>query len=287
MCFSIIAGKQTTADGHVLIGANNDWPGYPGHIHHAPARSHPPGSRHRLVGGMEIPQVARTFAYTCTTTAYETGHLTESWWGGVNENQVAVGMQGVYAFKSCETGPGLEADDLTILILERGKTARQSIRMLGELIAEYGFSVSSIEGAAGCANIAIADPEEGFFFEIAPGGHWCAKRVEDDEAEVRPNCFGIQTVDFDDPILFMWSEHLVRHAVEQGWYDPAAGKPFNFHAVYSNNDPICVYGKADDPVNAHRRWRALNIISGTDPDPDVPQYSTRANRPLGSATSAI
>lgn len=68
----------------------------------------------------------------------------------MNENQVSVGMMGVYEFRNCQTEKDiLEADDITLLLLERGRTARQAIEMIGELIEEYGYTVSSIDGAAG------------------------------------------------------------------------------------------------------------------------------------------
>lgn len=105
----------------------------------------------------------------------------------MNENQVSVGMMGVYEFRNCQTEKDiLEADDITLLLLERGRTARQAIEMIGELIEEYGYTVSSIDGAAGAVCMAVADPEEGFFLELVPGGKWVAKRVADDEVECRP-----------------------------------------------------------------------------------------------------
>lgn len=264
MCFAVIAGKDATVDGSVIIGSNNDWPGYPGHIIYAPKKDYKEGATFTLTNGIEIPEAEEVFSYTFTSTAYTTGVRDESWLYGVNENQVAVAMMGVYAFKQIESENGLEADDLTMLVLERGKTARQSIEMLGEIIKTYGFSVSSIDGAAGSVVVGIADPQEGYWFEISPGGHWVAKRVPDNMISARPNCFGVQEVDFDDPVNYMWSVNLVTFAKEQGWYDDKDQKPFNFFKAYADDSSINTYGKADDPVNAHRRWRAMNIASGID-----------------------
>ncbi|MCR6544254.1 dipeptidase [Dehalobacterium formicoaceticum] len=264
MCFSLIVGKDATQDGSVILGANNDWPGYPGHILYTPRKQHGKDAKSLLASGKEIPELDETFAYTHTTTAYTTGTRDESWMYGVNENQVAVSIMGVYAFKQIPSANGIEADDLTILVLERGKTARQSVEMLGELIKEHGFSVSSIEGAAGSVVMGIADPKEGFWLEVIPGGHWVAKRVPDDMISVRPNCFGVQEVDFQDPDNFLWSEGVAEFAEAQGWHRPNEGTNFNFSSCYSDDVAICAYGKADDPVNAYRRWRAMNIATGID-----------------------
>lgn len=262
MCFAVIVGKDATVDGSVLLGTNNDWPGTPGHILYAPKKEYEQGNTFILTNGIEIPEAEETFSYTFTSTAYTTGVHDESWLYGVNDNQVAVSMMGVYAFKQIESENGLEADDLTRLVLGRGKTARQSIEMLGEIIKTYGFSVSSIDGAAGSVVLGIADPQEGYWFEISPGGHWVAKRVPDNMISARPNCFGIQEVDFNDPVNYMWSDNVANFAKEQGWYDDKDGKAFNFFEAYGDDSPINTYGKATDPVNAYRRWRAMNIASG-------------------------
>jgi len=264
MCFSVIAGKKATVDGSVLMGANNDWPGYPGHVCHVPGQEHGADDIFVLTNGLEIPQAAKTYAYLRTTTAYTTGTRAESWAEGINENQVAVSLMGVYAFQDKGAAGGLEVDDLSILVLERGKTARQSIEMIGELIKKYGFNVSSIEGAAGTAVMGIADPEEGFWLELAPGGHWVAKRVPDEMVSVRPNCFGIQEVDFSDPVNYLWSDDVVNYAREQGWYSDSQGQKFNFYLAYGADTAISVYGRASDPINAMRRWRTMNIASGQD-----------------------
>lgn len=264
MCFAVMVGKDATIDGSVMVGTNNDWPGYPGHIIYSPKKEYKEGDTFTLTNGIEIPEVQDTFSYQFTSTAYTTGIHDESWLYGVNANQVAVTMMGVYAFKQIESANGLEADDLPRLVLGRGKTARQSIEMLGEIIKEYGFGVSSIDGAAGSVVLGIADPQEAYWFEISPGGHWVAKRVPDNMISTRPNCFGTQEVDFDDPVNFMWSDNLVSFAKEQGWYDDKDGKAFNFYEVYGDDSPINNYGKATDPVNSHRRWRAMNIASGID-----------------------
>ena len=36
MCFSVIVGRNASAAGHVLLAANDDWPGCPGHVHYVP-----------------------------------------------------------------------------------------------------------------------------------------------------------------------------------------------------------------------------------------------------------
>ena len=164
MCFSLIAGRRATTTGSVLMGSNDDWPGCPGNTFHQPRLTHAPGETFLTVKGTGIPQVTETAAYVYTACSYETGTRHVSWADGMNEHQVAVGMMGVYSFRNCQKGGELlEADDISILILERGRTARQAIETVGALIDEYGYSVSSIEGAEGAVVMGVSDPEEGFF----------------------------------------------------------------------------------------------------------------------------
>ena len=281
MCFSVVAGKDTTVDGNMLLGVNNDWTGYPGSINHVTQKNYAEGDTHTLISGLQIPNVKTTYAYTHTTTAYDTGTLkNESWWGGVNENKVAVGMQGVYSFiDSDKSEASLQADDIPVLLLQRATEAREGIQMIGELIKEYGFTTSSVEGGEGVATISVVDPYEGFFLEIAPGGHWVAKRVEDDEVEFRVNSFGIQEVDFEDEKRFLYSEDLKDTAIERGLYKE--GEPFNFYELYSADFSVSeYYGVAEAPENAMRKWHSIHFLSGEDIPLDEMRYTAKPNREI-------
>lgn len=280
MCYSVIAGKCTTVDGSCLLGVNNDWTGYPGMVHHVESKTYAAGEMHTLVSGDQIPNVEKTFSYTHTSTSYDTGTLkNDSWWGGVNENKVAVGMQGVYSFLDSEKIEGitLQADDIPMLLLQRATSAREGVKLIGALLDKYNYGVSSIEGGEGVNNIAIVDPEEGYFLEIVPGGYWVAKRVKDDEIEVRPNCYGIQDVDFENNNDFLYSESIKQKAIDEGLY--TEGEPFNFSEIFSLDSSVSeYYGTAEDPENALRRWHSLHFMSGEDIELTEMKYATKPNR---------
>lgn len=272
MCFSVIAGRNTTTTGTVIMGVNNDWPGSPGQVHHQPRKSYAKHDTFVTVKGVHIPQVAETFAYTYTVCDYETGTRPLSWADGMNENQVAVGMTGVYNFHNAQTADDiLEADELSILILERAMTARQAIQIIGDLIDEYGYTVSSIEEGAGAATIAVSDPNEGFFLELVPGGLWVAKRVSDDEVECRPNCYGTQEVNFLDNDTFMYSENLRSYAIEHGLYDET--EPFNFSKVFSQGPIVSdTFGGTDREVNQLRRYNCVHRLCSLEHHPSLYIY---------------
>ncbi|MTQ95683.1 hypothetical protein GMD88_11820 [Pseudoflavonifractor sp. BIOML-A6] len=281
MCFSVIVGRNASAAGHVLLAANDDWPGCPGHVHHVPRRAWDGGDTFLTVKGTPIPQVPLTYGYTYSAAAYETGTRRVSWADGVNDQRVAVSMQGVYAFADYQKeGDLLECDDLVILMLERGRTARQAIETAGELIARYGYSVSTIDGAEGTVCMAVADPEEGFFLELGPGGYWCARRVSDDQVECRPNCFGIGEVDFEDHENFLCSPGLYELAVEKGLV--RSGEKLNFAAAFGGDstDLNPGYGGALNPVNTLRKWRVFNKLGGLNLPPEAPVYGCVPREPV-------
>lgn len=282
MCFVIIAGRNTTASGNVIMGANDDWPGYPGHVWYKPQRRTLRGAVQRLAGGLDIPQPPEVAAGVFCTCAYPTGTYSESWAFGMNEHKVSVAMTGVYAFRSTSADGGLEGDDLTVLALERGHTARQTVEMLGNLIDKYGFTVSSIASAAGAVVVGVADANEGWWLEVVPGGAWVAQRVADDMVSWRPNCFGIQEVDFNNQADFLFASNIREVAREHGWHE--GSEPFVFSKIFGASDEaVCAYGNENDPVNSLRRQHAQRLVSGREQAIDEKIYDARPNRPITAA----
>jgi hypothetical protein len=63
---------------------------------------------------------------------------------------------------------------------------------------------------------------------------WVAQRLGPDEVRVSyPGYIGDIPADYRTNPNFMGSPNLISFAIEQGWYDPKSGKPFNVHDVYS------------------------------------------------------
>jgi len=259
-CTVILIGKDATADGSVVLAANDDWPGYPSHLVHVPGKKHATGEMYTLVRGKRIPQVETTFGYNYVCCVYSTGTRKESWLYGINENQVAVAMAGAYNFKEFDTeGCELEADDLPWLVLERAKTARDGLEIITGLIDELGLDGGSVD-EGGSVSLAIADPDEGWWFEPIPGGPWMATRVPDNAVSFRPNCFGTHVVDLNDKANLLISDNLVNLAVANGWYKP--GTPFDYVGTYCLSRDRSEGFHETDPVNAMRRWRMASLFSG-------------------------
>jgi len=126
---------------------------------------------------------------------------------------------------------------LQAIILERCTTARESIRLIGELVKEYGY------GDWGEC-ITIADPKEVWHFEIFGAGPieigavWAAVRIPDDHVGVSANIPRIGELNLDDPDYYMASDNVFSLAEEMEWWDPKSGEPFKFWKAYSGRKPF-------------------------------------------------
>jgi hypothetical protein len=124
---------------------------------------------------------------------------------------------------------GPQYSDLSRIALERATTAREAVEILGRLIDEYGYSTY------GGNSHLFADPNEGWVFINFAGGKnlWVAERLGPDDVRVSyPGYIGEIPKDYRESPDFMGSRNLISFAVEQGWYDPNSGEPFNVHKVY-------------------------------------------------------
>lgn len=280
MCTCLIAGRRATASGRVLLAANDDWDGVPGLLAHVPRQRHTAGEACLLAGGRQIPQAVETCGYSYTACGYAIGSLDNAWAGGVNDRGVAVAGTGASAFKAVgSAGAWLEPDDIPLLILQRAPSARAGIRMIGELVERYGFTVSGLDGYESAATFAVADPEEGWFLEMVPGARWVAVRVPDGEAGVRINAFCTHDADLTDTENVMASPGLAEYARDQGWWDGDI-RHFDFAAAYGADHSPNEWGPELDPMNTRRRWRAMCLLSGRETPEEAPLYSVEPDRPL-------
>ncbi len=153
---------------------------------------------------------------------------------------------------------------LTLLAMERCRTAREAIALMGSLAETYGYG-----GPDGGEMLAVSDPREIWVFEIMPvgplwtpqsgkpGAVWAAQRVPDDEVSVCPNESRIGEIDLAKPDFFMASAHAESFAVEAGLYDPKSGKPFSWKRAYSPAE-----GSATSTEGRRSRmWRFFDLVA--------------------------
>ncbi len=246
-CTDIVAGKDATVDGSVVTSQTADGSFYNARVEIVPGGKHVKGEMAPVYWNItneeygppvkigEIPQVEETYAH------YRFGYPC------LNEHGLAIGETTIGQKEELKTfRPDARAimtiEQLASFALQRTKTAREAIVVMGNLAETYGFLPSCIaEGEC----LTVADSDEAWIFEVRstgmmwtpesgkPGAVWVAQRVPDDMVVVVPNMSRIQEIDPEDTDNFMVAEHYKSYAIEAGLYDPDSGKPFIWQDVYS------------------------------------------------------
>jgi len=277
-CTVIIVGKNASVDGSVMSTHTCDCGVCDWTFRKVPAADWPAGSTRKIyhidqffafdpdVGlkweeiknnftGLEIPQPAHTFGYIHGDFGY------------MNDNQVALGESTIGAQPKMENNTPtakLDITMLTLLAMERATTARDAIKIMGELAEKHGYGFTDTGEM-----LAVSDPNEAWIFEIMPvgplwtpqsgkpGAVWCAQRVPDDHVSVCPNESRIGEIDQKNPDYFLFSPNVVSFAVDQKLYDPKSGKPFNWKRAYSPND----LSAASTNGSRVRLWRFFDLVA--------------------------
>jgi dipeptidase len=277
-CTVILVGKSASTDGSTMtthaadcgicdwtwakIPARDNKPGAVRKIYHVGQMATVPPSQgskwdpvHMDDTGLALPEPAHTYGYMRGVFGY------------MNDRQLAMGestIGNVRKLNNPTPTPKTDITILTLLAMERCKTAREAIQLMGDLAEKYGYG--KVDGGE---MLAVADPAEVWLFEIMPvgplwtpesgkpGAVWCAQRVPDDHVSVCPNESRIGEVNLADKDNFLGSAHMVTFAVEQKLYDPASGKPFNWKRAYSPGN-----GSAQSSNGRiSRMWRFFDLVA--------------------------
>ena len=277
-CTVIMAGREATHDGSVITTHTADCGSCDWTWRKVPAADHKAGETRKLYHisqmktwppkeglkwdmikkdftGVEIPELPHTYGYMHGVFGY------------MNDQQLAIGESTIGNQRKLNNPtPAAKTDItmLTLLAMERAKTAREAIALMGSLAEKYGYGF--VDGGE---MLAVADAKEVWVFEIMPAGPlwtpesgkpgavWCAQRVPDDHVSVCPNESRIGEIDPAKPDLFMASSNAVSLAVEMGLYDPKSGKPFSWKRAYSPGD-----GSAASSLGRRARlWRFFDVVA--------------------------
>ncbi len=278
-CTSITAGKLATEDGSVITSHTDDSHRTRSWINIQSPRKHPKGSIallykrmpfdslampayiHKEIGG--IPQVAETYGYI--NTAYPC----------MNQYQLGIGESTFGGREELYSDEGLiDCQGLCRLMLERCKTAREAIRMAGELCGKYGWI-----DYGEC--LTISDTKEVWHLEIMgpgkgkTGAVWAAQRVPDDHVSVNANASRILKIDLDDPDHFMASENIYDLARENDWWDDSM-EPFRFAYAYAPESRTSLAGR-------RREWRVFDLVAPSlelDPNAENYPFSVKPDIPV-------
>ena len=278
-CTSITVGKKASADGSVFTSHTDDSHRTRSNIFIQPAEDHQAGSTTTMykraacdttampsyssipIG--EIPQVQHTYAFI--NSAYPC----------MNEKQLAIGESTFGGREILQSDNGLiDCQRLCRLMVERCTTARDAIKMAGELTKQYGWN-----DAGEC--LTIADKNEVWHFEIVgpgkgkKGAIWAAQRVPDDQVGVNANASTIKEIDLKNPEYFLASDNVYKVAQDSGWWNPKA-KPFRFCYAYAPESRASV-------ASRRREWRVFDLLAPSlklDPNSENYPFSVKPDSPV-------
>ena len=255
MCTTVVVGKNRSATGSVMVAHSEELGRNSAHkVAISPRRVAAAEEDYRLYSGGVLKQPAQLGRYIATKI-FDKTHYPGEHTSGVNEYGVTVAnnmamMRGVPEARAYDViAGGVIWTEFVQLVLERATSARVGAELIGKLCAERGLSCDS------GTMLAVADPDDAWWIELARDGQWAAKRVGPDEIMMRANSYRIGVIDFNDHENFMYAATLVDYARKQGWYDDG---PFDFAAVYG--DPA----NQSDAYNCDRHQVLENRYSHAD-----------------------
>ena len=236
-CTSIMVGRKASADGSVITSHTCDsnyrtWMDvvaasktdkdttvnvYTGRMH----TDYDKDMRGVVLKG-NIPAARETFQFL--NTSYPC----------LNEKQLGMGETTISGREMLVNEKGMfNIEELQRIALQRCTTARDAIRLMGELIEKYGY------GDWGEC-LTIADPKEVWHFEVfgegkdKVGGVWAAVRIPDDHVGVSANISRISTLNLKDTEHYMASKNVFSAAKRLGLWD--GKKTFRFWEAYSGTN---------------------------------------------------
>ena len=224
-CTNLIAGKKATVDGSTMITYAADSHTLFGFLDYYPAADHKAGDMRKIYDWDtgkylgEIPEIAHTYKVV----------------GNINENQVTVAESTWGGRHECEDTTGrIDYGSLIYIALQRSKTAREAIKVMTDLAAQYGYCS---EGES----FSIGDPNEVWVLEmIGKGGKekgavWVAIRIPDDCISAHANQARIHKIPFKDKNNCLYSKDVVSFARKMGWFN-GKDEDFDFSVTYCPPD---------------------------------------------------
>ena len=224
-CTNFLVGKNASVDGSTLISYSADSYFLFGALYQYPAKTYPAGSMldiHEWDTGKylgQIKQVQNTYSVI----------------GNINEYQVSIG-ETTYGGREelIDTTAIMDYGSLMYVALQRSRSAREAIKIMTDLVAEYGYYSSG-------ESFSIADPNEVWIMEMISkgpnnkGAVWVALRIPDDCISAHANQARITTFPLDDKNNCIYAEDVIAFAREKGYFK-GKNKDFSFSDTYAPLD---------------------------------------------------
>ena len=272
-CTSYLVTKGATKDGSTMISYAADSHVRYGELYFRPAKDYPSGSMITLYdrGSLkplgQIPQVSHTYSVVGMMNEFQVS-IGESTFGGRHELD--------------DTSAKIDYGSLMFLALQRAKSAREAIKVMVELVNEYGYY-----GAG--ESFSIGDPNETWILEMTgkgtswsfdkkskkninqnkgalwvaikiPDGYICAHanqaRITTFPLENGKNSISFKNINliFDPEIEVVYANDVISFAKGKGWYS-GNDADFSFSDTYAPVD----FGAAR--FSEFRVWAMFNAAS--------------------------
>jgi len=224
-CTNFLITKGASVDGCTMISYSADSHEFYGELEYYPAATYTEGTKrdiYEMDTGKYLGQI-------------EEAPATYSVVGLMNEHQVALG-ETTYGGRAelRDTTGVVDYGSLMVIALQRSKTAREAVTLMGKLVAEYGYYSSG-------ESFSIADPNEVWIMDLigkGPGGGgalWVARKIPDGYISAHANQARIRQFPLNDRENCLYAPDVISFAREKGWFDGRDGD-FSFADTYAPPD---------------------------------------------------
>ena len=262
-CTNFIVGKKASADGSVIVSYSADSYGMFGWLYHYPAATHPDGAMrdiHDWDTGKYLGQIKE---------AKQTYNVV----GNMNEYQVTIGETTFGGRPELVDTTGImDYGSLIYVALQRSRTAKEAIKVMTDLVKEYGYYSSG-------ESFSIADPNEAWIMEMIgkgpgiKGAVWVAVRIPDDCIAAHANQSRIHKFNLNDKDNCLYSPDVISFAREKGYF---TGKNSDF----SFADAYCPLDFSGLRFCEARVWSFYNMFSKTTGDAYLPYILGKSKEPM-------
>ena len=262
-CTNFIVGKKASADGSVMVSYSADSYGMFGWLYHYPAAKHPDGAMRDIYdwdSGKYLGQIKE---------ARQTYNVV----GNMNEYQVTIGETTFGGRPELVDTTGImDYGSLIYVALQRSRTAKEAIKVMTDLVKEYGYYSSG-------ESFSIADPNEAWIMEMIgkgpgiKGAVWVAVRIPDDCIAAHANQSRIHKFNLNDKDNCLYSPDVISFAREKGYF---SGKNTDF----SFADAYCPLDFSGLRFCEARVWSFYNMFSKSTGDAYLPYILGKSKEPM-------
>jgi len=260
-CMTFVAGRKVSSTGHVVVGHNeDDWP--PLVVRHGivPARDWPRGTFLPATPGCcaKVPQAPHTLAFYWGEVKFPYGDGNADTF--LNERGVLVVSDSGGSSTERMDDPSLLTEggvkfNLRRAVGERATSARDAVRIIGELVERYGYAPSA-------RIYTVADADEAWLVQVVHGRNYVAARCPDDAVTIMPNLYTVYELDAFPAEDVVVSKDLVENARRKGFWD-GKGR-FNFARAYQGSYDYGPGHAFEHPNNTGRFRQAIRLLTGAE-----------------------